>query len=225
MPSFCRLLLLLASLLHLLKYKMMAKTIAIHGLEDVTQKCFAIAFTVTGKQNKENDMKKKLVALALITGLTMATVASAGWGRGHIGYGDCPQVQGQMFQQLDQGAQDKIQQFFKDTRPLHKEMAMKRAEKQALLQSDTPDPQAVAKVTGELFDLKTSMREKAELAGVDQYVGHGRMGRNGGMGRMGGMGRTGGMGHKGGMGMGHQSSGHGCGQGQGGGMMNNGGSL
>ena len=153
-------------------------------------------------------MKKQLVALALITGLTMATAASADRGRGHRGYGDCPQAQGQMFRQLDQGTQDKIKQFFKDTQPLHKEMAMKRAEKQALLQSDKPDPQAVAKVTGELFDLRISMREKAELAGVDQYVGHGRMGA---------------MGHKGGKG--HKGRGYGCGQGQGAGMMNNGGSL
>lgn len=153
-------------------------------------------------------MKKKLVALALITGLTMATVASANWGRGQRGYGDCPQVQGQMLQQLDQGTQDKIRQFFKDTQPLHKEMAMKRAEKQALLQSDQPDPQAVAKVTGELFDLKITMREKAELAGVDQYVGPGHKGGMGHMGRMG-----------------HKGRGYGCGQGQGAGMMNNGASL
>ena len=77
-------------------------------------------------------MKKKLVALALITGLTMTTVASADWGkggRGYGGYGDCPQMQGQMYQQLDQATKDKIKQFFIDTQPLHKEMAMKRAEK------------------------------------------------------------------------------------------------
>lgn len=155
-------------------------------------------------------MKKKIIALALLTGLTMATVASADWGRGrghggYGGYGDCPQMQGQMqgqmYQQLDQATKDKIKQFFKDTQPLHKEMAMKRAEKQALMQSETPDPQAVAKVTGELFDLRTTMQEKAEQAGVDQYVGPGRMGGMGGMGRGG--------------------CGPGFGKGQGGGMMMN----
>ena len=46
---------------------------------------------------------------------------------------------------IDQTTQDKIKQFFKDTQSLHKEMAMKRAEKQALMKSETPDPQAVAK--------------------------------------------------------------------------------
>jgi len=150
-------------------------------------------------------MKKKIVALALITGLTMATVASANWNRGQRGYGDCPQVQSQMIQQLDQATQDKIKQFFKDTQPLHKEMAMKRAEKQALMRSENPDPQAVAKVTGELFDLRASMHEKAELAGVDQYVGPGRMGGKGGMG--------------------YKGRGHGCGKGQGLGMLNNSGSM
>lgn len=144
-------------------------------------------------------MKKQILALALITGLTMTTVASADWGRGGRGYGNCPQVQGQMmqgprFQQLDPETQAKIQQFFKDTQPLHKEMAMKRAEKQALMRNDNPDPQAVAKLTGELFDLKVMIREKAELAGVDRYVGRGGMGRGG--------------------------RGHGFGMGQGGGMMN-----
>lgn len=154
-------------------------------------------------------MKKKIIALALISGLTLATVASADWGRGrgyggYGGYGDCPQMQGQMqgqmFQQLDQATKDKIQQFFKDNQPLHKEMAMKRGEKQALMRSDNPDAQAVAKITGELFDLRTTIQEKAQLAGVDQYVGPGRMGHMGRMGRSG--------------------NGPGSGNGQGRGMMN-----
>ena len=146
-------------------------------------------------------MKKQLVALALIMGLTMATVASADWGKGNRGYGDCPQMQGQM-QQLDQATQDKIKQFFKDTLPLHKEMAMKQAEKQALMRSATPDPQAVAKVTGELFDLRTTMQQKAELAGVSQYVGPGHRGQMGRMGRMGRM-SCGGCGQGNGMGPGY----------------------
>ena len=146
-------------------------------------------------------MKKKILAIALITGLTMATAASAHWGRGGRGYGGgygsgygyCPQMQGQIgsdagtnvYQQLDQATQDKIKQFYKDTQPLHKEIAMKRAEKQALMQSEKPDPQAVAKVTGELYDLQTTIHEKAEQAGVDNYVGPGRMGRGFGRGMMG----------------------------------------
>jgi hypothetical protein len=67
-------------------------------------------------------------------------------------------------------------------------MAMKRAEKKALMKSSTPDAQAVARLAGEMFDIRTTIHEKAELAGVDQYIGPGRMG---GMGRKGHMGRGG----------------------------------
>ena len=121
-------------------------------------------------------MKKQIIAITLIAGLTIATVASANWGRGgrggQMGYGGCPQVQqGQGFQQLDQATQDKVAQFYKDNSDLQKEIVMKRAERRALMQSDQPDAQAVARVAGELFDLRATMREKAELAGVAQYVG------------------------------------------------------
>jgi Spy/CpxP family protein refolding chaperone len=134
-------------------------------------------------------MKKQIVAIALIAGLTLATAASADWGRGGKGHGqrgDCPQMQGQMFKQLDQATQDKIKLFFEENQALRKEMIMKRAEKRALMKAQTPDAKAVAQVAGELFDLRTAMHEKAELAGVDQYLGAGRKGCGGpgsGMGR------------------------------------------
>lgn len=127
-------------------------------------------------------MKKQIIAMALVAGLTVATVASADWGRGQyggqMGYGGCPQVQqGQMFQQLDKETQDKITQFFTDNRSLRKEIVMKQAERRALMQSTQPDPQAAATVAGELFELRTTMQEKAEAAGVEQYIG-----RRGGVG-------------------------------------------
>ena len=158
-------------------------------------------------------MKKQIVAIALVAGLSLATVASAQWGRGggHWGgdgwggYGDCPMqgqmMQGPMMQQLDPDARAKVSKFFKDNQALHKQMAMKRAEKQALMQSQQPDPQAVAKVAGELFDLQTAMHEKAEAAGVSQYLGPrgGRgMGRGMGGGMMGPGGAGGGQGMTGG---------------------------
>lgn len=158
-------------------------------------------------------MKKHIVAIALVAGLSLATVASAQWGRGGgrwggygWGYGNCPMqgqmMQGPMMQQLDPDTRARVTKFFKDNQALHKQMAMKRAEKLALLQNDKPDPQAVAKVTGELFDLQTAMYEKAEAAGVAQYLGP--MGGRG----MGGMGR--------GM-MGPRMMSPGAGQGMGGG--------
>jgi Spy/CpxP family protein refolding chaperone len=121
-------------------------------------------------------MKKQIIAMALVAGLTAATVASADWGRGgyggQMGWGGCPQIQqGQMAQQLDKATQDKIAQFFTDNRSLQKEIVMKQAERRALMQSAQPDPQAVATVAGELFELRATMREKAQAAGVEQYIG------------------------------------------------------
>jgi Spy/CpxP family protein refolding chaperone len=143
-------------------------------------------------------MKKKIVALALISSLTMATAATANWNKGNMGGGDCPQRQGQV-QQLDQATKDKLQQFFTDNKELHKEMIMKQAAKRALMRSDNPDPAAASKLAGELFDLRTTIREKAVAAGVEQYIGHGRMGMMG-------------------AGPGHHGGGRGKGMGQGMGM-------
>jgi Spy/CpxP family protein refolding chaperone len=125
-------------------------------------------------------MKKHIVAVVLIAGLTMASAASANWGRGGQGYGggygNCPQMggpmmHGQMMQPLDPATQEKVNKFFKDNQALHKQIAMKQAEKRALMQSEKPDPQAAAKVAGELFDLRTAMHDKAEAAGVSQHLG------------------------------------------------------
>ncbi len=119
-------------------------------------------------------MKKKMIAGVLIVGLSLATVASANWGR-HGGYGNnyagCANRQVVMNPQLDAETKIKIKQFFKDNQTLHKEIAMKRAEKRALMRNDQVDPTVAATVTGELFDLHATLMEKAEAAGVEQYVG------------------------------------------------------
>jgi len=163
-------------------------------------------------------MKKKIVAIALVTGLALSTTAFANWGRTGGGNWNCPQMgnpcmmapqggQAPMMQQIDPETQAKITQFFKDNRDLQKQIAMKRAEKMALLDNDSPDAKAVAAVTGELFDLRTTLFEKADAAGIAQYIGpgFGRMGCDGtgwGQGR-GGKRGMGGMG--GGMGRGWQN--------------------
>jgi len=134
-------------------------------------------------------MKKQIMAIVLIAGLTVATAASTSWGRGGDGAGNCPQMQGQMMQgQMMQGqmmpppdpeTRAKVAKFFKDNQALHKQLVMKQAEKHALMRSEQPDPQAAAKVAGELFDLRTTLHEKAEAAGVSEYIG--RMGGGKGM--------------------------------------------
>lgn len=136
-------------------------------------------------------MKKKIIAIALISGLALAGTASANWGHGKSrgGCGQTGMMQNQaMYQNLDQETKDKIEQFFADNKELRKEMAVKRAVKKALMHSDQPDVNEVAKVTGEMFDLRMTMREKAAAAGVDQYIGAGR-GKCGGVGGGPGQGR------------------------------------
>ena len=150
-------------------------------------------------------MKKHIVAIVLFAGLSMATVASAGWGRGWNGDGNCPMMgapmmQGQMMQQLEPAAKEKVVKFFKDNQALQKQIVMKQAEKRAIMQSDKPDPQAASKVAGELFDLRSEMFTKAEAAGVSQYIGP--MGGKGFRGPGARMGKGAGMGMGNGPGMG-----------------------
>lgn len=138
-------------------------------------------------------MKKKIVAIALITGLTLATGASANWGNQGRGMykngGGCANYQG-MNQQLDEATQAKVTQFFKDNQALRKEIIMKQAEKRAITKNAQSDPKVAAQVTGELFDLRNTLKEKAELAGVSNYIGRQMMG-----GQMHGFGSGKGRGH------------------------------
>ncbi len=139
-------------------------------------------------------MKKKIAAIVITLTLATAGIALA---RGCGGYGmGCQygQMQGQTYQQLDKATQDKLDAFFTDTLELRKKIIMKQTEGQALMQSDNPNAVALSKVSGELFDLRTTLHEKARAAGVDSYLGGPGMGM--GMGVMGG--RRGGRG----MGMG-----------------------
>jgi hypothetical protein len=62
----------------------------------------------------------------------------------------------------------KVEGFMAETKDLRKQVFVKLAEERALLHSKTPDAQAVAKVSGELFDLRTTLREKAEAAGIER---------------------------------------------------------
>lgn len=124
-------------------------------------------------------MKKTLVIVGLVAVLGFAGMQHAsarGWGGGYGGDFQCPNY-GMNYQQLDEATQAKIDAFRAETTELRKRIAMKRAEKQALMYSENPDPQAVANVVGELFDLRTEMQNKAREAGVPMMGG-----KRGGMG-------------------------------------------
>ena len=118
-------------------------------------------------------MKKKIAIIAVVAGLGVAGLSQAygGWGMRGANYYDCPMIGNGQVSQLDPALQEKRDKFLADTQELRKEMAMKQAEKQALLRNDNPDPQVVSRITGELFDLRASMRQKAEEAGLPAAFG------------------------------------------------------
>lgn len=137
-------------------------------------------------------MKKTIAIAAVITTIGLAGLTQAyAWGpRGGGNYGNCPQYQGSQYSQVDPATQEKVDKFIADTQALRKEIAMKRAEKRAMMRADNPDPAAVSKITGELFDLQATMRQKADEAGVSAFVGP-MNGRGDGPGMKGGPGKGG----------------------------------
>ena len=116
-------------------------------------------------------MKKKIAALVLVASLATAGIASARGGMG-MGMGmGCPQMPQQAYQQLDDATIGKIEAFERDTQDLRKQIVMKHAEMRALMNNQNTDPAAASKLSGELFDLRAKIEDKAKAAGVAQYVG------------------------------------------------------
>jgi hypothetical protein len=129
-------------------------------------------------------MKKKIAVIALLLSVALATIASA---RGGMGYGMGyyhPQMMGYAYQQPDAETQAKLNTFYNETQEIRKQILVKQSERQALLQGANPDPAMAAKISGELFDLMTTMQNKAKAAGLENYVGGPGFGR----GMMGGRG-------------------------------------
>jgi len=137
---------------------------------------------------------KNILLIAAVTAALTFTglqqVSARGWGGGQ-GMGSSPC---QNYQMLDEAAQEKVSAFREATIELRKEIAMKRAEKRALMQAQTPDAATVAKVEGELFDLRSEMQKKAQEAGMPMMGAGMGMGMHGFHGRGGGRGQGYGMG-------------------------------
>jgi hypothetical protein len=137
------------------------------------------------KTKKEKTMKKKIAVIALLFSVASVGIASA---RGGMGYGrGYDQVPGYSYQQLDAATQAKLNIFYSENQDLRKQIVIKQAERQALAQANNPNPATVSKTSGELFDLMTTMQDKAKAAGLENYVGGSGRGRgimNGGRGMM-----------------------------------------
>lgn len=132
-------------------------------------------------------MKKKIIATILITGLTLGGVTLASANKGMRWNGNqnqqnvnCPMIGQNGMAQLDPAIQEKIDTFWDENMGIKREMAVKSASLKALMRGDNPDPETAAKITGELFDLRAELKDRAEAAGVEQYLrkGPGKSNRN-----------------------------------------------
>ncbi|HIP82627.1 MAG TPA: hypothetical protein EYH19_03475 [Desulfocapsa sulfexigens] len=124
-------------------------------------------------------MKKVLAITALVSiiGLTGFYQASAYRGHGGMrGHNGCNgQAMGmQVPAQMDEATKTKFDVFFKDTQDLRKSIVVKSAQKRALMNSKEPNIEKVSELAGELFDLRVSMRAKAEAAGLGDVIGQRR---------------------------------------------------
>lgn len=130
-------------------------------------------------------MKKIWLAVALVGTLSLVGYqiadAGPGWygggmmGSGYMmgpGYGcnNGPQAGGRA---LDEDAIKARDKFFEETNELRKEITMKNAEFTAVMNQEKPDEKKIAKLSGEIFDLRTQLREKAQKAGIRDGFGPG----------------------------------------------------
>jgi zinc resistance-associated protein len=89
-------------------------------------------------------------------------------------------------QAMDAETQKKYDAFMAATIELRKELAVKRAEKRAVMQAVNPDPEEAAQLTRELLELRAQMMAQAEEAGVNFGPGHGCLDGRSGKGGCGG---------------------------------------
>jgi len=112
-------------------------------------------------------MKKLLVvALVVVFGAALSTVALAAWTRGQ---GPDAQVDVNAFRN-----------FQKETLPLRDEMAVKRLELRNEFTKETPDQAKIAALQKEMIDLRTKISDAAKKNGLpDSGFGRGYVGGDG----------------------------------------------
>jgi hypothetical protein len=133
-------------------------------------------------EKEEHGMKKLMVvALIVVFGALLSTVAVAAWTKGQ---GPGPDTQ------VDVNA---FRNFQKETLPLRDEMAVKRLELRNEFSMANPDQAKIAVLKEEMIALRTQISEAAKKNGLpDRGFGPGYAGRGGnGPGNCGGFGRGG----------------------------------
>ncbi|MFZ5798484.1 MAG: hypothetical protein ACOY3O_08650 [Thermodesulfobacteriota bacterium] len=97
-----------------------------------------------------------------LTGMNSADARPWGHALDEYGPGHCYQAR-----QLDEKTIAAREKFLSETVAIRKEMAVKRAEQDALMNSENPDAKRIAQLTGEIFDLREQLQAKAEASGLD----------------------------------------------------------
>ena len=111
---------------------------------------------------------KKYLAIAVMTGiislLSVSMVSARGnYGLGPgMGYGACDDYSNCINRSFTEQDQEKVAAFLTETKETRKQIAVKRSERRALMRQDNPDETKVAKLTGEIFDLKSLLEEKSK---------------------------------------------------------------
>jgi len=128
-------------------------------------------------------MKKILLATAVTTALGLGAFqlanANPAWYQAFGGCRNCevgadgPLPRAAMNEELVE-ARDK---FLQETAGLRKELTVKEAELTALMAAANPDDKKVGKVTGEIFDLRSQLKQAATAKGLPgRRPGHFRKG-------------------------------------------------
>jgi zinc resistance-associated protein len=120
-------------------------------------------------------MKKILFSIAVIGILGFLTVQYADAGRGwYMNRGPgCPCWNGGYTQVQNDASQKNVTAFLQATEGLRKQLTMKQAEYEAVMNAATPDPAKAATVSGEIYQIRNQIRTKAVDAGLNRGYGRG----------------------------------------------------
>jgi len=128
-------------------------------------------------------MKKYLTAAVLLGLIGFAGISMANpQGNYGYGYGNCGGPAYCDNWSDSEKDEAKSSAFFEETKEIRREIVVKKSELEALMLQDNPDEKKVAGLTGELYDLRSKMQEKAEktFEGRTRYgygPGYGNSGR------------------------------------------------
>ena len=119
-------------------------------------------------------MKKALIVSALVGVIGFAGIQTVSADAGY-GFRDGSCRENSRNEYRDEAGMKAREKFMEETVALRKELAVKRAEYRALMEHDNPDVKRAATLSGELFDMRNEIQQKALERGIP---GAYRIGKN-----------------------------------------------